>query len=79
MLKGKRIVAKRPGRSGSSLGTTLGGLVPPVVTYFALTYELGFSIPMLIGCLIGGGSWCLALYLGPETKGKEMVPDLVLA
>ena len=26
-----------------------------------------------------GGSWCLALYLGPETKGKEMVPDLVLA
>jgi hypothetical protein len=23
--------------------------VPPVVTYFALTYDLGFSIPMLIG------------------------------
>jgi MFS transporter, SHS family, lactate transporter len=61
------------------IGTILGGLVPPVVTYFALTYDLGFSIPMLIGCLIGGGSWCLALYLGPETKGKEMVPDLVLA
>jgi hypothetical protein len=34
---------------------------------------------MLIGCLTGGGSWCLALYLGPETKGKEMVSDLVLA
>jgi len=61
------------------IGTILGGLVPPVVTYFALTYDLGFSIPMLIGCLIGGGSWCLALYFGPETKGKEMVPDLVLA
>jgi hypothetical protein len=61
------------------IGTILGGLVPPVVTYFALTYDLGFSIPMLIGYLIGGGSWCLALYLGPETKGKEMVPDLVLA
>jgi hypothetical protein len=29
--------------------------------------------------LIGGGSWCLALFLGLETKGKEMVPDLVLA
>jgi NAD(P)-dependent dehydrogenase (short-subunit alcohol dehydrogenase family) len=26
---------------------------------------------MLIGCLIGGGSWCLALYLGPETKGRK--------
>jgi hypothetical protein len=33
----------------------------------------------LVGCIIGGGSWCLALFLGPETRGKEMVPDLVLA
>jgi SHS family lactate transporter-like MFS transporter len=61
------------------LGTIFGGLVPPVVTYFALNYNVGFSVPMLIGCVIGGGSWCLALFLGPETKGKEMVPDLVLA
>jgi SHS family lactate transporter-like MFS transporter len=70
-------VTSSPSRSTSR--TIFGGLVPPVVTYFALNYNLGFSIPMLIGCLIGGGSWCLALYLGPETKGKEMVPDLVLA
>ena len=48
-------------------------------TYFAVDYNLGFSIPMLVGCVIGGASWCLALFLGPETKGKEMVPDLVLA
>jgi MFS transporter, SHS family, lactate transporter len=61
------------------VGTILGGIVPPVVTYFAINFKLGFSIPMLIGCLIGGLSWCIALYLGPETKGKEMVADLVLA
>jgi SHS family lactate transporter-like MFS transporter len=61
------------------LGTIFGGLVPPVVTYFAINYKLGFSIPMLVGAVIGGASWCIALYLGPETKGKEMVPDLVLA
>jgi MFS transporter, SHS family, lactate transporter len=60
------------------LGTIFGGLVPPVVTYFAVNYNLGFSIPMLIGCVIGSVSWCLALFLGPETKGKDMVPDLVL-
>jgi MFS transporter, SHS family, lactate transporter len=53
--------------------------VLPDVPYFALNYQLGFSIPMLVGCIIGGGSWCLALFLGPETRGKEMVPDLVLA
>jgi SHS family lactate transporter-like MFS transporter len=61
------------------LGTIFGGLVPPVVTYFAVNYNLGFSIPMLAGCVIGSVSWCLALFLGPETKGKDMVPDLVLA
>jgi MFS transporter, SHS family, lactate transporter len=61
------------------LGTIFGGLVPPIVTYFALNFQIGFSYPMLVGCLIGGGSWCLALFFGPETKGKEMVADLVLA
>jgi SHS family lactate transporter-like MFS transporter len=61
------------------LGTIFGGLVPPIVTYFALNYQIGFSYPMLVGCLIGGGSWCLALFFGPETRGKEMVADLVLA
>ena len=61
------------------LGTIFGGIVPPVVTYFAVDHNLGFSIPMLVGCVIGGASWCLALYFGPETRGKEMVPDLVLA
>jgi SHS family lactate transporter-like MFS transporter len=59
--------------------TIWGGLVPPLITYFATNYDLGFSIPMLVGCVLGGASWCLALFLGPETKGKEMVPDLVLA
>jgi SHS family lactate transporter-like MFS transporter len=61
------------------LGTIFGGIVPPLITYFAVDYNLGFSIPMLIGCVIGAASWCIALYLGPETRGKEMVPDLVLA
>ena len=61
------------------LGTIFGGIVPPVITYFAVNYDLGFSIPMLVGCVIGSVSWCLALYLGPETRGKEMSADLVLA
>jgi hypothetical protein len=29
--------------------------------------------------VIGAASWCLALFFGPETRGKDMVPDLVLA
>jgi hypothetical protein len=27
---------------------------------------------MPVGCLIGGGNWCLALFLGPEIRGKEI-------
>jgi MFS transporter, SHS family, lactate transporter len=61
------------------LGTIFGGIVPPVITYFAVNHNMGFSIPMLVGLVIGAGSWCIALFLGPETRGKEMVPDLVLA
>jgi MFS transporter, SHS family, lactate transporter len=61
------------------LGTIFGGIVPPLITYFAVNHNMGFSIPMLVGLVIGAASWCLALFLGPETRGKEMVPDLVLA
>jgi SHS family lactate transporter-like MFS transporter len=61
------------------LGTIFGGIVPPLITYFAVDQQMGFSTPMLVGTCIGAGSWCLALLLGPETRGKEMVPDLVLA
>ena len=61
------------------LGTIFGGIVPPVITYFAVDHNLGFSLPMLVGCVVGGASWCIALYFGPETRGKEMSADLVLA
>ena len=53
------------------LGTIFGGLVPPTVTFFALNYNIGFSVPMLVGCLIGGSSWCLALFLsGDQRQGN---------
>jgi MFS transporter, SHS family, lactate transporter len=61
------------------LGTIFGGIVPPLITYFAVDHNMGFSIPMLVGCVVGGASWCIALYFGPETRGKEMSAELVLA
>ena len=60
-------------------GAIFGGLVPPLVTYFATSYDLGFTTPMLVGACVGAASWTLALVFGPETKGKVMVPDLVVA
>ena len=60
-------------------GAIFGGLMPPVVTYIATTYQIGFAIPMLIGTCVGAASFVIALLLGPETKGKILVPDLVVA
>jgi len=37
------------------------------------------AIPMLIGTVFGALNFIIALLLSPETRGKELVPDLVLA
>jgi MFS transporter, SHS family, lactate transporter len=63
------------------VGAIFGGLVPPILTYFATdpSWNLGFAIPMLIGAMFGLTNFVVALLLGPETRGTEMVPDLVIA
>src|SRR6476646_9183464 len=45
-----------------------GGAVAPVLTYFAVEYQLGFAIPMLIGTTFGLVSVIVALLFSPETK-----------
>jgi SHS family lactate transporter-like MFS transporter len=60
-------------------GAILGGFVPPVLTYFATTWNAGFAIPMMIGTTIGCVSIIVAILLSPETRGKELVADVVLA
>jgi SHS family lactate transporter-like MFS transporter len=60
-------------------GAIFGGLVGPILAYLAATWQTGFAIPMLVGTVFGGVSFILATLLGPETKGKELVPDLVVA
>jgi SHS family lactate transporter-like MFS transporter len=61
------------------VGAIPGAMVPPILTYFAITWNLGFAIPMLIGTLFGLTNFVLSVAFGPETKGTEMVPDLVVA
>jgi MFS transporter, SHS family, lactate transporter len=60
-------------------GAIWGGFCAPVLAYLASLWGTGLAVPMLIGTVIGAASFIVALLLGPETKGKEMVPDLVLA
>jgi MFS transporter, SHS family, lactate transporter len=60
-------------------GAIWGGFAGPVVTYFAINWHLGFAVPMAIGTLGGLASLLLALSYSPETHGKELVADVVLA
>ena len=59
------------------VGSIFGGLVPPVISYFAVEHQMGFAAPMLIGTLVGAGSVIVALLISPETKGKVFVSELM--
>jgi MFS transporter, SHS family, lactate transporter len=58
-------------------GAILGGLVAPVLAYFAINYNLGYAVPMAVGTIVAAVSVVIALSLSPETKGQELVADLV--
>jgi MFS transporter, SHS family, lactate transporter len=60
-------------------GAIFGGLTAPILTFFAINMHLGFAIPMLIGTIAGCASFIVALLFSPETRGKQLVPDVVLA
>jgi hypothetical protein len=34
---------------------------------------------MIVGTWIGCIAWAVAVFYGPETKGRDLVPDLVVA
>ncbi len=59
-------------------GAIWGGFTAPVLVYFAGAYGVSLAIPMLIGTVGGLISFILAVLCGPETRGKILVPDLVV-
>ena len=59
-------------------GAIFGGFVPLVLTYFAVNYQVGLVIPMLVGTCAAAISVVIALLISPETKGKELTADLVV-
>ena len=60
-------------------GAIWGGLVAPILAYCATTYHIGYAIPMLVGTIGAALSFAIAIALGPETRGKELVADVVVA
>jgi SHS family lactate transporter-like MFS transporter len=60
-------------------GAIFAGVLAPVLSYFAIDRGYGFAWPMLIATVGGCISFVLALLCGPETLGKELSADLVVA
>ena len=60
-------------------GAIWGGLVAPILAYVATAYHIGYAIPMLVGTIAAALSFAIAISLGPETRGKELSAELVVA
>ena len=54
-------------------------LVAPELTSLSTSYNLSLTTAMLVGTCIGVVSLVIALIFSPETKGKVLVSDLVVA
>jgi MFS transporter, SHS family, lactate transporter len=54
-------------------------LVAPELTSLATSYNLSLTTAMLVGTCVGVVSLVIALIFSPETKGKVLVSDLVVA
>ncbi len=60
-------------------GIGVGGLVVPLIAYFAVSHHTGFAVPMLIAGVSGCVSFIAAVFLGPETRGKVLLAELEVA
>ena len=60
-------------------GAVWGGLTAPILAYLATGLHYGYVLPMLVGTVVAALSFAIAISLGPETRGKELVADVVIA
>jgi MFS transporter, SHS family, lactate transporter len=59
-------------------GAIWGGMVAPILAYCATAYHIGYAIPMLVGTVVAASSFAIAVFVGPETKGKALAGDVVV-
>jgi hypothetical protein len=56
-----------------------GGLISPLLVWYATTYQIGLSGPILVTTVVGLAIFLVAVLLSPETKGKVLVAELIVA
>jgi SHS family lactate transporter-like MFS transporter len=60
-------------------GAIFGGLVAPILAFFAVNFDVGYAAPMLIGTVVAAASAVVSLLLSPETKGTVLMAELSVA
>ncbi|HYZ43207.1 MAG TPA: MFS transporter [Stellaceae bacterium] len=60
-------------------GAIWGGLAAPLLVEYATSHHIPLSGPILVTTVVCLVIFVISVYLGPETKGKDLVPDLVVA
>ena len=60
-------------------GAIWGGLISPLLVFYATTHHIGLSGPILVTTIVGLAVFLIAVLLSPETKGRVLVADLTVA
>jgi SHS family lactate transporter-like MFS transporter len=60
-------------------GAIWGGLAAPLLVAYATAHHIELSAPILVTTVVCLVIFVIAVLLSPETKGKALVPDLVVA
>jgi len=60
-------------------GAIWGGLISPLLVWYATTHQIGLSGPILVTTIVGLAVFLTAVMLSPETKGRVLIPELTVA
>ena len=60
-------------------GAIWGGLIAPLLAYYASSRTIPLSGPILVTTVVGLAVFVVAVLLSPETKGKVLVAELTVA
>jgi len=60
-------------------GAIWGGLISPLLVWYATTHQISLAGPILVTTVAGLAVFLTAVLLSPETRGKVLVADLTVA
>jgi len=60
-------------------GAIWGGLISPLLIWYAATHQITLAGPILVTTVVGVAIFLVAVFLSPETRGKVLAAELTVA